>query len=36
MSASPPELHQKAALYAIRRNLSLNKVVEESLEKMLG
>ena len=31
-----PELHQKAALYAIRRNSSLNKVVEESLQKMLG
>ncbi|MBO4547438.1 MAG: type II toxin-antitoxin system HicB family antitoxin, partial [Treponema sp.] len=31
-----PELHRKTALYAIRHNSSLNKVVEESLQKMLG
>lgn len=32
----PPELHQKAAIYAIRHNSTLNKVVENSLRKMLG
>lgn len=32
----PPKLHQKAAIYAIRHNSTLNKVVENSLRKTLG
>ncbi len=31
-----PELHRKAAMVSIERGISLNKLVEESLEKCLG
>ena len=32
----PPELHKRIAIYAIEHDLSLNRFVEQSLEKQMG